>query len=221
MGLAPVSDVRGHMFTDRPWLAADPVLAPWPDAATQVIQTGAWVLPDDRPLEADVARFLERDDAPIYFGFGSTPAPQDVAVMIDAARAVGRRAIVSRGWAELADATASDGLTIGEANLTALFPRVAAVVHHGGAGTTTAAARAGVPQVIVPMRYDQHYFAKRIGELGIGTAHDVGTPTTDSLIRALEFVLRPDVRAQAGSIAALVRTDGAEVGARRLIELAG
>ena len=51
MGLAPVSDVRSHIFTDRPWLAADPTLAPWPDPADQaVFQTGAWILPDERPL---------------------------------------------------------------------------------------------------------------------------------------------------------------------------
>jgi vancomycin aglycone glucosyltransferase len=221
MTLAPVTDVRSHMFTDHPWLAADPVLAPWPDSATHVVQTGAWLLPDDRPLEADVARFLERDDAPIYFGFGSTPAPQDVAVMIDAARAIGRRAIVSRGWTDLAGGAALDCLTIGEANLGALFRRVAVAVHHGGAGTTTAASLAGAPQVIVPMRYDQHYFANRVGELGIGVTHAAGTLTAESLAQTLDRALRPDVHARARSVAASMRTDGATIAARRLIELAG
>ena len=219
--LPPVTDVRSHMFTDHPWLAADPILAPWPDSATHVTQTGAWLLPDDRPLETDVARFLERDDAPIYFGFGSTPAPQDVAVMIDAARATGRRAIFSRGWTELAGGTAPDCLTIGEANLGALFRRVAVVVHHGGAGTTTAASLAGAPQVIVPTRYDQHYFAKRVGELGTGIAHAAGTLTVDSLARTLDVALGADVRSRAGSVAASMRTDGVDVAARRLIKLAG
>jgi vancomycin aglycone glucosyltransferase len=221
MTLPPVTDVRSHMFTDHPWLAADPILAPWPDSVTHVIQTGAWLLPDGRPLERDVARFLERDDAPIYFGFGSTPAPQDVAVMIDAARAVGRRAIVSRGWADLAGSDTPDCLTIGEANLGALFRRVAVVVHHGGAGTTTAASLAGAPQVIVPMRYDQHYFAKRVGELGIGVTHAAGALTAESLTRALDFVLGAEVRSRAMSVAASMRTDGADVAARRLMSLAG
>ena len=220
LGLPPVTDVRSHMFTDQPWLAADPVLAPWPDSVTQVIQTGAWMLTDGRPLEADVARFLDHDAAPIYFGFGSTPAPQDAAVMLDAARAVGRRAIVSRGWTDVAASDAPDCLTIGEANLSALFERVAVVVHHGGAGTTTAASLAGAPQVIVPMRYDQHYFAKRVGELGIGVMHAAGTLTGESLARALDFSLRPDVHARARSVAASMRTHGAEIAARRLIDLA-
>ena len=80
--------------------------------------------------------------------------------MIQAARALGRRAIVSRGWADLSLVDDEpDCLAIGEVNLQALFTRVAAVVHHGGAGTTTAAALAGAPQVVIPQHYDQHYWA--------------------------------------------------------------
>ena len=103
IGLAPVSDVRSHIFTDRPWLAADPTLAPWPDPADQaVFQTGAWILPDERPLSPELETFLETGEPPVYFGFGSMRAPQDLSqVMIQTARALGRRAIVSRGWADL------------------------------------------------------------------------------------------------------------------------
>lgn len=68
-----------------------------------------------------------------------------------AARALGRRAIVSQGWfGESLVPNERDCLSIGEVNVGALFPRVAAVVHHGGAGTTTAAALAGTPQVVIP-----------------------------------------------------------------------
>ena len=78
LGLAPVQDVRSHMFTDRPWLAADPILGPWPDPSDKgVFQTGAWILPDERPLSRELATFLESGEPPIYFGFGSTRAPQD------------------------------------------------------------------------------------------------------------------------------------------------
>jgi len=80
IGLAPVSDVRSHMFTDRPWLAADPTLAPWPDPADQaVFQTGAWILPDERPLSAELETFLETGEPPVYFGLGSMRAPQDLS----------------------------------------------------------------------------------------------------------------------------------------------
>jgi vancomycin aglycone glucosyltransferase len=141
--------------------------------------------------------------------------------MIKSARALGRRAIISRGWADLSLVdNEPDCLVIGEVNQQALFKRVAAIVHHGGAGTTTAAARAGAPQVLIPQHYDQHYWAQRIHQLGIGTAHVPGTPTTDSLPSALEHTLQPDVTARAQSIAVAVRSDGAQVAAQRLMSVA-
>lgn len=220
-GLAPVDDVRGHVFTDRPWLAADSTLAPWPDPMDQsVVQTGAWIVRDERPLSTELEAFLDTGQPPIYFGFGSMRAPaQDAGhSIIRTARALGRRAVVSRGWADLSLAeNEPDCLEIGETNVNALFTRVAAVVHHGGAGTTTAAALAGAPQVIVPQMYDQHYWAERAEQLGIGAAHAPGTPTADSLTSAVERTLQPDVAARAQLIAAQVRTDGAEIAARRLM----
>jgi vancomycin aglycone glucosyltransferase len=221
-GLEAVDDVRRHMFTDRPWLAADPTLGPWPDPADEaVLQTGAWILPDERPLSAELETFLDAGEPPVYFGFGSTRAPQDlVDVITRTARALGRRAIVSRGWAGLSLANEPDRLAIDEANLCALFERCAAVVHHGGAGTTTLAALAGVPQVVVPQIYDQHYWARRIDELGIGAAHAPGSPTTDSLRGTLAQALRPEVAARARSIAGAICRDGAQTAAQDLIATA-
>jgi vancomycin aglycone glucosyltransferase len=218
LGLPPVDDVRAHIFTDRPWLAADPTLGPWPDPADEhVFQPGAWILPDDRPLSPALEAFLDAGDPPVYFGFGSMRAPQELAgVMVQAARALGRRAIVLRGWADLALDDAPDCLAIGETNLRALLGRVAAAVHHGGAGTTTTAAAGGAPQVVVPQMYDQHYWARRVEALGVGAAHAPDTPTTDSLIAALERALRPDTAARARIVAATVRTDGTRVAAERL-----
>ena len=220
LGLPAVSDVRRHVFTDRPWLPADPTLAPWPDPADDaVFQTGAWILPDDRPLPREVETFLDSGEPPIYFGFGSVRAPQALGhVMIQTARALGRRAIVSRGWADLSLMdNEPDGLAIDEVNLQALFPRVAAIVHHGGAGTTTIAALAGTPQVVVPQIYDQHYFAQRVHQLGIGIAHPPGAPTTDSLTDALQHCLHTNVTARARDIATAIRRDGAQKAAERLI----
>jgi vancomycin aglycone glucosyltransferase len=219
-GMAPVADVRSHIFTDNPWLAADPMLAPWPDPADRnVVQTGAWILPDERPLSAELVAFLEAGEAPVYFGFGSIRAPLGLSeVTIQTARALGRRVIVSRGWAALALLdNEPDCLSIGEVNQQALFPRVAAVVHHGGAGTTTAAARAGAPQVVIPQHYDQPYWAQRIDRLGIGSAHPPVVPTTDSLAAALSHALQPDIVARAQLIAAAVRPDGATAAAQRLM----
>ena len=220
LGLAPIDDVRGHVLTRRPWLAADATLGPWPDPADEnVFQTGAWILPDDRPLAPEIESFLDAGEPPVYFGFGSAGAPESLSrVMIESARAVGRRAIVLRGWAELPliDA-APDCLSIGEVNLQALFTRVAGAVHHGGAGTTTAAARAGTPQVVIPQHYDQPYWADRVQQLGVGTACATPTPTIESLTAALEQALQPSVAACARSVAAEVRGDGAAIAARKLI----
>jgi vancomycin aglycone glucosyltransferase len=70
----------------------------------------------------------------------------------------------------------------------------------------------------VPQIYDQHYWAQRVHHLGIGIAPAPGAPTADSLTEALSHTLRPDVALRARSVAASVRTDGAEVAARRLID---
>jgi vancomycin aglycone glucosyltransferase len=219
IGLPPVPDVRGHIFGDRPFLAADPTLGPWPNPAdTSVFQTGAWILPDARPLSPELEKFLEAGEPPVYFGFGSIRATPDLSrVIVQTARALGRRAIVSRGWADLDRVDdGTDCLAIGEVNQQALFPRVAAVVHHGGAGTTTAAARAGTPQVVVPQMFDQHDWARRIHDLGIGIAHASGAPTAESLTSALERALRHDVSARARAIGTAVRTDGTQVAAEAL-----
>ncbi|MDT7691341.1 MAG: vancomycin aglycone glucosyltransferase [Pseudonocardiales bacterium] len=223
LGLSPVDDVRSHVFTDTPWLAADPTLAPWPEArGLDVFQTGAWILPDQHPLSAELEYWLDAGEPPVYFGFGSIRTPEDLSkTMIESARALGRRAIISRGWADLSlTDDEPDCISIGDVNQQALFPRVAAVVHHGGAGTTTAATRAGAPQVVIPQHYDQHYFARRVRELGIGTAHPPAVPTTDSLTAPLSRSLQPEVAARAKPVADAVRTDGAQVAARRLMTAA-
>ena len=218
LGVAAVDDVQGYMFTDRPWLAADPIVAPWPDPTdSAVVQTGAWILPDDRPLGRELEAFLDAGEPPVYFGFSSVHMAPDLGpAMVAAARTMGRRAIISRGWAGLSVDDAADCLTIGETNLRALFGRVATAVHHGGAGTTTLAALSGVPQVVVPQMYDQRYFARRIEELGVGVAHAAGVPTTESLTGALERTLQPDVSGRARATAGTVRLDGAQIAADAL-----
>jgi vancomycin aglycone glucosyltransferase len=194
IGLPPVDNVRDHILTGHPWLAADPDLAPWPEPADPgVVQTGAWILPDERPLPAELEAFLDAGPPPVYVGFGSMRAPADVArVAIEAIRAQGCRVLIARGWADLALVDDRDDcFAVGEVNQQALFGRVAAVVHHGGAGTTTTATRAGAPQVVVPQWADQPYWASRVADLGIGTAHDGPAPTTGSLSAALSTALTP------------------------------
>jgi len=222
VGLPELDRVRDHVFTRRPWLAADPLLGPWPGAAAlEVVQTGAWVLPDDRPLPAELEAFLAAGESPVYVGFGSMgmPGVADTAhVAVEAARARGRRVILARGWADAVPADGRDDvLAVADVNQQALFPRVAAVVHHGGAGTTTAAAMAGAPQVVIPQMYDQHYWSRRIDDLGIGAANAAGAPTVESLTGALERALQAEVADHARAVASRIRRDGARVAAERVV----
>ncbi|QUQ67582.1 glycosyltransferase [Kutzneria sp. CA-103260] len=221
LGLPPVDNVRDHVFTDRPWLAADPVLSPWQGVtALDVVQTGAWILPDDRPLPDGLAEFLDAGEPPVYVGFGSMhlhAAPDLGRIAVEAARAQGRRVVLARGWAEL-DAADDDCFVVGDVNQQALFPRVAAVVHHGGAGTTTTTARAGAPQVVVPQIGDQPQFAARVAELGIGAAHDGAAPTYESFSAALATALAPETAVRAEEVASTIRTDGTTVAAKMVLE---
>jgi vancomycin aglycone glucosyltransferase len=221
IGLPSVDNVYRYGFTDHPWLAADPTLGPWREPADlDVMQTGAWILADERTLPAELVAFLNAGRPPVYVGFGSMRAPTDIArLAIKAIREQGRRAIVARGWADLALIdNRDDCFAVGEVNQQALFTRVAAVVHHGGAGTTTTAARAGAPQVVIPQMADQPYWAGRVAELGVGAAHDGPTPTAESLSDALTTALTPDTRERATALAGTIRTDGAFVAAKLLLE---
>jgi vancomycin aglycone glucosyltransferase len=229
LGLAPVDSVQRHVFTDRPWLAADPTLGPASlGSRMQIVQTGAWFLPDQSPLPDDLERFLANGEPPVYLGFGSmrvgtSRAPAEALeptgrLLIEAARAAGLRAIISRGWGNLSLVdSGADCISIGDVNHEKLFARVAAVVHHGGSGTTTAAARAGKPQVIVPHNYDQFYFSWRMQKLGVG----VSCPprerfTARGLAAALRECSRPEMKARARSLASRIVLDGAKSAAQQL-----
>ena len=223
IGLPPVDNVRDHVFTDRPWLATDPTLAPWPGSPyLDVVQTGAWILRDERRLPADLERFLDAGEPPVFVSMGSVRAPEDVArVAIEAVRAQGRRVVIGRGWADLALIDdADDCFVVGEVNHQALFGRMAVVVHHGGAGTTTTTALTGAPQVVVPQIADQPYWSERVADLGIGAAHNGSTPTVESLSAALATALAPETRARAKAVAGMIRTDGTTVAAKLLMDLA-
>lgn len=220
LGLSPVSSVRDTMFTDHPWLAADPVLAPaYPIPGLDVTQTGAWMISETTPLPVDVEAFLAAGAPPVYLGFGSMQALEQTGrKLIDAARALGLRSVLSQGWAGLEPGEMGDDcLTIGDLNHAALFPRMAAIVHHGGAGTTQTAARAGRPQVLIPHNYDQFYWAHRVQEMGVGVSGPTRDDlTVDALVAALRLCLQPDMAARAQELASRMEPHGAHNAAERL-----
>jgi UDP:flavonoid glycosyltransferase YjiC (YdhE family) len=123
--------------------------------------------------------------------------------IMDAARLTGRRVIVAGGWAALDGGLAESErvLPISDAPHQRLFPQMVAVVHHGGAGTTTAAARAGIPQVIVPHMLDQFYWARRVEVLGLGPGMlHLGAVTADTLAARITAATAPVFAARAADL---------------------
>ena len=158
----------------RPGAVGQPLPGPH-DAPVTYRQVGFLDPPDSgEPLPEKLEAFLAAGPPPIYVGFGSMPDPhpeQTTQRLLDVIAARGARAVISAGWAGLGSGPLSnDVLALGAVPHAKLFPRVAAVVHHGGAGTTSSAARAGAPQILVPHLLDQFYFARRVRELGVGVA---------------------------------------------------
>jgi len=172
-GLAPTRDMLGHAMSPRPILAVDRELAPVPEDSPIAIEQIRCLHPDrGDPLPDKLESFLAAGPPPVYLGFGSMPDPhpeRTTGRMLDAISSLGCRAVISKGWAGLGDGALPEGvLAIDPVSHASLFPRMAAVAHHGGAGTTHSASRAGVPQVLVPHVLDQFYFARRIQALGVG-----------------------------------------------------
>jgi UDP:flavonoid glycosyltransferase YjiC (YdhE family) len=172
LGLAPRTDFYYSLLSERPILAANPILAPVPEDCRVPVQTIPYLhARPGAPLPQKLESFLDAGTPPVYFGFGSMTDPNPdgtTAMILDAVQRAGCRAIVSTGWAGLGEGPLPETVfRAGPLDHQQLFPRTAAVVHHGGAGTTTTAARAGVPQVIVPHGVDQYYWAARMQALGV------------------------------------------------------
>jgi sterol 3beta-glucosyltransferase len=184
--------------------------------------TGYWFLdaPGYMP-PAPLARFLADGPPPVYIGFGSMtfadPA-ENTQMIIEAVAAAGVRAVVNRGWAMLDAPDTPHIHWIDSAPHDWLFPRMRAVVHHGGAGTTGAACRAGVPQIVTPHFADQPFWGRRMFELGVAhrpvRKRRLNAPTLARAIRAAV-----DDPALAENARALARNLQSENGVARAVEL--
>jgi sterol 3beta-glucosyltransferase len=183
------------------------------------------VLNEPGTLDARIEAFLQRGPAPIHIGFGSMVAPRVpelVAQAVAAVRAVGRRAIIAGGWAALEAhiQESDDVLTVGNVPHSLIFPKVAAAVHHGGAGTTTAAARAGVPQIVLPHILDQYYWAHRVEVLGLGPrALPIERLTVDALRDRISHAVNdPLIRDRVNRLAPLVASRNGVIAAVEHLE---
>lgn len=149
-------------------------LVPRPaDWADHIHMTGYWY-PEEPSWQppAELQAFIEAGPPPLFIGFGSMPIrdpQQTTAIILEALRQSGQRAILHKGWAGLGHQDLPDSIHLIEyAPYGWLFPQMAAVVHHGGSGTTAFGVRAGVPSIIVPFLFDQFYWGRRIADLGAG-----------------------------------------------------
>jgi UDP:flavonoid glycosyltransferase YjiC (YdhE family) len=221
-GLRPPPATWSSLLGHHPVVACDPALAGLPaDGPVPAVQTGALFLRERRELSPEVSAFLERGPPPVYVGFGSMGDPDPPGTtrrLLESVRRAGVRAMIARGWAGLGVEDAPpDVLFIGPEPHGKLFPRCAAVVHHGGAGTTHTAARAGVPQVLVPHILDQFYWTRRVALAGIGPgALDRWERDPEPLARAIRACTADAaLRERARTFAARMMPDGTD----RAVEL--
>ncbi|MFI5300052.1 MAG: glycosyltransferase [Polyangiales bacterium] len=174
-GMRPIPDIVPHLFELDILVAAESTFAPSDPAWTAKRRTvGFLYLDDPTPLDPALDAWLSDGEPPVFVGFGSMSTddtPRVQREVMAALRALKRRVLLSAGWAGLgADGVPEGWRVIADAPHAALFPRCAAIVHHGGSGTTAQALRAGVPQVVVPHALDQFYFGERVRRLGLGSA---------------------------------------------------
>lgn len=204
IGPPSYSGFLAHWARSHTLLGVSPSVVPRPvDVPSTYHVSGYWFLEqasDYSPSDA-LAAFLDAGPPPVYIGFGSMSDQngEDTAhTLLEALARTGVRGILARGWAGLSPQHVPDDVfLLDAAPHDWLFPRMRAVVHHGGAGTTAAAIRAGVPALVVPHFSDQPYWAGRVYALGVGAKpiprHRLNV---ESLVRALNQLMTDDKLAQ-------------------------
>jgi UDP:flavonoid glycosyltransferase YjiC (YdhE family) len=169
-------------------------------------------------------RWISDGHPPIYFGFGSMPVPDPEALVVSIDKvcaALGERALVSAGWNHF-DGAGNDRVRIvGPVDHSAVLPQCRAVVHHGGAGTTSAALRAGKPSLVCWVGSDQPFWGSQLERLGAGASMRLSGMDASSLERHLRTVLDPECARRAEVLARRLITPESAVGqAADLIESA-
>lgn len=154
---------------------SEQVIPTQPEWGNHVHTTGYWTLDEaDWKPSADLIAFLDAGEPPVFIGFGSMPVPEPqktTALIIEALMQSGKRGILHAGWAKLGAAELPDTVfPLDYAPYAWLFPRMSAVIHHGGSGTTGLALRSGVPSMVIPFTADQPFWGGRTHALGVGPA---------------------------------------------------
>ncbi len=213
--------------------SAIPQPADWRNTAI----VGEWFLAAaDWTPPADLREFLQNGSPPVYIGFGSMSIrdPEATAdLVLQAIDRTQQRAILQSGWGGLSKADLPNHvLMVNSVPHAWLFPRMAAVVHHGGAGTTAAGLRAGVPSIVIPFFGDQSFWGQRVADLGVGTtpiprkqltvenlAQAIDRAVTDPIMRQRAAELGAKIQAEDGiaSVVAIVRSIEDEIKTARTV----
>jgi UDP:flavonoid glycosyltransferase YjiC (YdhE family) len=173
LGLKPVDDAWFHILGKHVIVASDKAVAEVPqDVKLAYTQTGYMHLDQPGKHLPELEAFLSAGSPPIYAGFGSMPKMDQAAnipIIVHAARSAGQRVVISKFWDEPSEFSSSDDVFfIKRYPHLKLFPHMAALIHHGGAGTTAAGAISGVPQIIVPHILDQYYWGHQVYQSHLG-----------------------------------------------------
>jgi sterol 3beta-glucosyltransferase len=217
LGLSPTKGenmLRGKPITKL--YAYSEVVVPRPaDWDESSVVTGYWFLdtPANWHPDPELVRFLHDGLAPVYIGFGSMfmgGGKQKTEIALQALRNAGQRGILATGWGGLtADNTSKDVFVLDSIPHDWLFPKVAAIVHHGGAGTTGAAIRAGKPQVICPFVGDQSFWGRRVADLSVAPSPiPQASLTANKLADAIEYAVSDNnIRQCALSLGKTIRAE--------------
>lgn len=191
------------------------VMPPPGDWGNNTFVVGYWFKdqPTDWEPPNSLITFLQDGEAPIYFGFGSMANrdPQDtMQIIFEAIQTTGKRGVILSGWAGLnSEYLPQDVFLLDEAPHDWLFPRMSAVIHHGGAGTTAAALRSGVPNSVVAHMADQPYWGRRVHELGVGIPpiprHKLNSRRLSVAIQGMTTNLQ--IRQKAHSLGKIIRKE--------------
>lgn len=210
---------RGTLYGYSPHVLPRP--KDWGD---DVAVTGYWMLdtPDWKP-DTKLAGFLEGGEAPVYVGFGSMPEadPQQLTrLVIEGLRKAGKRGLLATGGGALATTEAgADMHFIAGAPHDRLFPLVHSVIHHGGAGTTGAALRAGRPNMVCPFFGDQPFWGRQVHKIGAGPAPLLRKHlTADGIAQAIAAMDGAEMRARAAALGAAIEQETGAAAALDFIE---
>ncbi len=215
---------RRSVWTEHSMVyGVSPSLLPTPpDWPANAHLCGQWLAPSRAwaPPPA-LANFLAAGEAPIYIGFGSMSGFDKARLMDALIEAIaGRRALFHPGWSGVDPKALPDNfLAIGDMPHDWLFPLTAAVIHHGGSGTSHSAARAGAPSIVIPFAGDQFFWAERLRRAGVAAAAvDGRRPKAEAFARALDFAAGARVRDRAQALGETMRAENGVAHAVAVLE---